>query len=166
MAAIIMLPFFYITLFHVQKLFVQIEMRQKLKHQQQVTLHIKADKIQWHKKGKEIKIEGSLFDVESITYKSGLATIKGLYDKKEKEIDKQIAKAYIEPQNNTLNITLVKLLGFYFIANLQVSFLRISAFQRNTPQLGWVKAYKLPANYSSVPTPPPLGKLQAIIPPY
>jgi hypothetical protein len=157
MAIIIMLPVFYVAVFHVQKFFVQVEMRQELKHKLLVTLQIPADKIQWYKKGKEIIVEGSLFDVKSITYKNGLATVKGLYDKKEKEINKQIEKANNESQNNTLNTTLVKLLGFYFIYNKQLVTVNITAFRINTPQLGCTVSNRLPVHYLSVPTPPPLG---------
>jgi hypothetical protein len=157
MATIIMLPVFYMAVFHVQKFFVQIEMRHKLKHEQLTTLQIPSDKIQWYKKGKEIIVEGSLFDVKSITYKNGLATVKGLYDKKEKEINKQIEKTNNESQKNTLNTTLVKLLGFYFISNEQLATVGITAFHINTPQLGCSVSDRLPVHYLSVPTPPPLG---------
>jgi hypothetical protein len=157
MAAIIMLPVFYVAVFHVQKFFLKVEMVQELKHKLLVTLQIPADKIQWYKKGKEIVVEGSLFDVKSITYKNGLATVKGLYDKKEKEINKQIEKANKESQNNTLNTTLVKLLGFYFISNEQLATADINVFRINTPQLGCTVSNRLPVHYLSVPTPPPLG---------
>jgi len=157
MATIIMLPFFFIAVFHLQKFFVQVEMRQELKHKQLVTLQLPVDEIQWYKEGKEIIVEGLLFDVKSITYNNGLATISGLYDKKEKEINKQIEKANNELQNNTLNTKLVKLLGFYFIFNEQLANFDINTFRINTPQLGCTDDYRLPVNYLSVPTPPPLG---------
>ncbi len=157
LAIFIMLPFFYVAAFHVQKFFVRVEMQLELKHKQLVTLQIPESKIQWYKEGKEIVVEGSLFDVKSITYKNGLATIKGLYDKKEKEIDKQIKKANSESQNKTLNTTLVKLLGFYFISHEQLVILETTAIRIDTPQLGCTGKRRLPVNYLSVLTPPPLA---------
>lgn len=156
MATIIMLPFFFIAVFHLQKFFVKVEMQQELKYKKLVTLQIPESEIQWFKEGKEIIVEGSLFDVKSITYKNGLVTVKGLYDREEKEIYKQIDKTN-ESQNKSINTTLVKLLDFYFISNEQVATSYITTCNNNIPQLGCTDDYRLPVNYLSVPTPPPLG---------
>ena len=157
MAGIIMLPVFYVAVFHLQKNVVQQAMKKKLKHQQLVTIEIPVHKICWYIPGKEILVNGSLFDVESIVYNNGIALIKGLYDTQEKELDKQLSQATGQNQNSSLNHILIRLLGFFLLANEQVNAIQFALLYSQPTTYGGYYTCQLPLHYNTVPTPPPLA---------
>jgi len=154
-----MLPVFYVAVLHVQKHFVKKEILQRFKHEQYVTLLIPVENIRWHQPGEEILIEGLLFDVESISYHNNIATVNGLYDCLETDLDREISEAQAGKQNSesSLNNILAKILAFFFIETEPApGNLNVAAEASMKPPLRHY-ADNLLYNYISVPTPPPLS---------
>jgi len=158
MAGILMLPVFYVVVFHLQKNAVQQQMQQQLKRGHLITLHLPAEKINWYKPDKEILVEGVLFDIESIVYHNGMATITGLYDQEEKELDEELSRATGHNSSSTFNTILAKLLGFFFMANEQINTFQMSMLPGSNAAYPPYYLCQLPFQYLTVPTPPPLGK--------
>lgn len=85
----------------IQNLHQQWLMLEKLETQQLTTITLKANEIQWVKKGKECMIHGELFDVKSISVTGDQIILKGLFDDAEKKIKKSIEdNAKNEQQSN------------------------------------------------------------------
>ncbi|MES2776398.1 MAG: hypothetical protein V4722_19635 [Bacteroidota bacterium] len=132
-------------------------MRQKLKHEKLVTIEMAIEKINWYQEDEELIIDGSLFDVESIVYVDGIATIRGLYDHEEKDLEKQLSEATGQGRNSNLNSILAKMLQFFFIENEQFHSHQFASLNNNAPQFRLQNSDKLTSPYITVPTPPPLG---------
>jgi hypothetical protein len=69
----------------------QQHIKSAMKHKLEVsilkTIHIKKDDLVWVKKGKEIKLNGKMFDIKSITKtQKGNYIVTGLYDEQEDEL--------------------------------------------------------------------------------
>lgn len=66
------------------------EMTEKMEHAQLIEVAIPTTSVHWIKKGKELLIEGKLFDIKTVTEKNGYSYFKGLYDEVETAIIAQI----------------------------------------------------------------------------
>lgn len=66
------------------------EMEEKLEHEQLQHLQLSEASIIWYKPGKEILINGKLFDVKKMDVENGTAFISGLYDDQETVIKDQL----------------------------------------------------------------------------
>ncbi len=77
-------------------------------------------KLVWVNKGKEIRIDGKLFDVKSYSISGNTVTLKGLYDIIEDEICKQV-KAVKNAQKNNPGLPQLLLVQLMFPAMADVS---------------------------------------------
>ena len=74
-------PVLYILVFHIHQFSVRLEMQKQLNDQALQTISLSANELQWTRNGKEIIVDGKLFDVKAIDYRSnGDALLTGLYD--------------------------------------------------------------------------------------
>lgn len=87
---IMCLPGILCVYYEVAQFQVREEMEEKLEHEKLQELQIAVAEIQWYKEGKEILINGSLFDIKTMEVKEGIAFISGLYDKQESVIKDQL----------------------------------------------------------------------------
>ena len=69
---------------------VREEMEEKLEHEKLLHLQIAVSEINWYKEGKEILINGALFDIKAIEVIDNIAYISGLYDVHELQIKNQV----------------------------------------------------------------------------
>lgn len=91
-------------------------MQRKLEQQQLHSITIADNKIQWAEKGKEIWVDGKLFDVEEMEKVNGSTIFYGLYDEEEtqlKEIFNTSWKKDLANQNHVLAKIFQCLNGFY-----------------------------------------------------
>lgn len=88
---LMVLPLVSACIFEARKMIIRHEMEESLEKEQLVTLSLSASDIKWYKKGKELLIGSSLFDVKSFTRTSSGYVVTGLFDEKEKQI-----KEYLE----------------------------------------------------------------------
>ena len=65
---------------------IRSHMLENMENQNLVSLEVPATEFQWYEEGKEIIINGRMFDVKSIALSGGVYFIKGLFDEKETEL--------------------------------------------------------------------------------
>jgi hypothetical protein len=109
--------------------------------------------ILWVKKGKEIFVNGKMFDIKTITSHNGFTTFTGLYDEEETALKKQLADDWNKkaPQRNQLLVQLIFSLKCTLSANYTDGAV-VSAIRKKRPHL--FKS-QLPDNYRKILTPPP-----------
>jgi hypothetical protein len=66
-------------------------MKEALEKKSLVTLNLPFDQIVWYKKGKELIINGHLFDVKETKTTSTGITVTGLYDVQEQQLHERFA---------------------------------------------------------------------------
>lgn len=86
------IPTLFLASFLVQQKWIAWEMTEKLEHQQLHTLQIPVQQLHWVKEGKEILIDGKLFDVKSILTHGKLVQVTGLFDEEETDLVQQIQR--------------------------------------------------------------------------
>ncbi len=125
------------------------KMEQQLLHT--ITLH--DGNIIWVKNGKEIFVQGKMFDVKSMEHKNGMTTFHGLYDEEETLLKKNLM-AGLEKNRSSQNQLLSQL--FQCLQNI---FLKHSVapafFSVNQPHLVPVNSSPLQKQFKTIPTPPP-----------
>ena len=106
MLILLSLPGFLIVHYQLMQLHTQHQMEEKLEKEHIQIVHIPVSEIQWHKKDKEIIINGKLFDVKSVILVNGVAECKGLFDEQETSIKKMITQLQRQQEeDNPLNIS-------------------------------------------------------------
>ena len=84
-------PLFVFLFFIAQRQYLRWQMEEKLEKEQLTTITINAHDFKWYKEGKEIVVNGHLFDVEEIKrLDNDQLLITGLYDYQEQELHKQM----------------------------------------------------------------------------
>jgi hypothetical protein len=71
----------------------QHAMEEKMEEAALQTLRIPEWAVQWTRAGKELRINGRLFDVKRHAYADGLLTLTGLFDEEEEQIKKTISES-------------------------------------------------------------------------
>lgn len=80
---------------------IRIIMFEKLEKENIQSLRLPADKINWYKKGREIIIDGKMFDVKSIVRQGEEYLITGLFDEMETTLNDQLAMAHKQGNQHT-----------------------------------------------------------------
>jgi hypothetical protein len=135
---------------------IRHEMVEKLEHAQleQITLH-KRD-VQWYKKGKEIILNSTLFDVHNFSIQQDSICFRGLYDYKETELKNQVIKLLNErnENNSSRNVNLVKFLMQVWLVNDKAILYPLHALLINDITQVMAPPNLLSADIS-IPFPPP-----------
>lgn len=90
---------------------IQHQMLEQLETENLNTIVIKKNSLHFTRAGKEIEVNGKLFDVEEISIKGDSYVVKGLFDEKEAALLQIIKKAQQAPDNNPLHLLVTKLLS-------------------------------------------------------
>lgn len=96
-----------------------MEMEEQLEQAALTSLLIPKASFQWYEEGKEILVEGQLFDVESIQEEGDHYLIKGLFDEAEKKIDSQLADLMNKKKEKSNSILFIPLFMQVFQWKLQ-----------------------------------------------
>lgn len=113
---LVALPLFLSVGIFLKQQLVQHQRIQRFKTELLEILTIKAEKVDWVKAGKEIQIDGKLFDVESFKKAGNNIVFTGFYDYKEEKLVKHIKE--IEQQKNKSGSPLSQLaVKFLFLPN-------------------------------------------------
>jgi hypothetical protein len=120
------------------------------------TLHVPESSAQWTKSGKEIRINGKLFDVKWHRASDGMLTVTGLFDEEEEQISKSLS-AYQNTSQPFTEPTILLLANFFTPALPPVN--RNSAtFAKCLPiEVPFSPGHEiaLPERDFPIPTPPP-----------
>lgn len=80
-------PVLLSVVFIAQQQYIWLNMEMALEEEELITLTLSSEEVVWNKKGKELIVNGSMFDVRSIKPDGdGGYTVTGLYDKQEQEL--------------------------------------------------------------------------------
>ena len=80
------IPLFYALGFRVQQLAIHQKMKKRLESQFLHSITIAEKDIYWIEKGKEILINGMMFDIRSSTFEKGYYSFTGLYDNEDQAL--------------------------------------------------------------------------------
>jgi hypothetical protein len=100
-ATLVMLPFIYAATSVIIYQVNRWEMMEKLEQQglQTITL-TSSDKYYWEEEGKEININGEMFDVESYSTQGAALIVTGLFDGQEDELNNHISAFFAKQDHN------------------------------------------------------------------
>jgi hypothetical protein len=87
---LVMLPVFIAAFFLVQLTMIRHEMKEQLELQSLQTIRIAEKNISWVEKGKELVINGKLFDVKSLKKTGDYLEVTGLFDELELKLQHQL----------------------------------------------------------------------------
>jgi hypothetical protein len=88
---------------HIQQQIHILNARERLEKSTLQSFQLNENEIVWERAGKEILINGQLFDVKQMTIKNGIATITGLFDKQEDQIKHTIVLIENKKSNRSEN---------------------------------------------------------------
>jgi len=150
-AAII--PFAFILFFQIKQQVVHHKMKESLEQELLQIISIPEKKVQWIKAGKEILVEGKMFDIKSFYKENGQYVFTGLYDHEETALV-NLLKENWKKNNESGNRILTNLFQL-----LQLVYPNENAYQLANNNLRSTNFYyshiHLTALYKKVPTPPP-----------
>ncbi len=109
-------PLLFVLFFSFKQQLIRHRMHRRLEEQQLHTLVLPDSSVRWAEEGKEIWVEGRLFDVESMEQKDGMTVFHGLYDEEETELEKMFNNAWkknLTSQHRLLAKIFQCLSGFY-----------------------------------------------------
>lgn len=94
-------PLMGFVLFHYQQKNIRAEMKQAFKSKELSTIRVRE--LKWYKKDKEIVVNGTLFDVSTVTKQpDGTYIVKGLYDHQEQKLHQLLDKTTEENRKSPL----------------------------------------------------------------
>lgn len=93
-------PLLYILTFKFQQHAIRQKMKSRLEAHVLHTISIPEHQVHWIKNGKEIKVNGKMFDIKSFQTRDGVCVFTGLYDHEETALRNQLQK---EQENNSSN---------------------------------------------------------------
>ncbi len=145
------MPLAYILFVRVQQQSIRKSMRVRLETEVLQTLTVPEKAIIWIKKGKEILVNGRMFDIKFTHLQNGVYVFKGLYDEKETVLLTQLEKN--QQKSTGENKQLVQLFQFLLSCyhNQQVEFdfnenMNFETLFTNTPPLhpGFITIFSPP----------------------
>ena len=80
--------------------YLQSTAGERIEQQPLVTITLPAEKAIWEKKGKELNIDGRLFDVKSYTPSAETLTVTGVYDEEELNLVRLLSDLTAPEQND------------------------------------------------------------------
>jgi hypothetical protein len=147
-------PMLYCLHFYADRMAHRAHMWYEAKHEKLETFEVDSATIQWTKKNRELILNGEYFDIVSIKYNSGKATIKGVFDHKETKMHKAFSAATGKKSNHDHATQQIAdwLQTGWFESRLDLSLAcPINKTKNNT---GW-KNKPLPIPTLTIPPPPP-----------
>lgn len=132
------------------------DMQEKMEQAALHTLHVPESSVQWTKTGKEILINGKLFDVRSHTSSEGMLTVTGLFDEEEEQITKSLS-AHQNPNQPFTASSILLLTNFFTPAlpSLNGNSASYSICLRDETRFSSGHECVLPHRDFPIPTPPP-----------
>ena len=89
--------------------FIQHVMLEKLEEGNTETIFVKKSNIRWIRPGKEVEIEGKLFDVKNVVIHDNYYELKGLFDEREALLMTAIKKLQHQPHNSPAQFAFAKI---------------------------------------------------------
>lgn len=108
------IPILIPAVWQLKQSYVQWEMQEALEKQELLQVKVKTSDIKWVKYKKECIINGEMFDIKQLEVVNDEMLLTGLFDKKEKEIKKNLEDYAKSQQHSNKLQQLVKLFSVMF----------------------------------------------------
>lgn len=147
-------PLLYVVFLQTKQIIIRHEMKERLEEQMLHKVTVQKQDIHWTEKGKELRIDGHMFDAEEVEYHTdGSITVTGLYDDEETDLLQQLNKT-CQQQNTTENQQMTHFLTFILSMpeqplNFGIPFLTNNRLKKS------VNDMSLPSKHLKIPAPPP-----------
>ncbi|MGQ0740471.1 MAG: hypothetical protein ACT4OJ_15585 [Bacteroidota bacterium] len=154
MLAIVLAPLGYAFVFHARQQSIRHRMKEQLEEKMIHTIVLAEKDVKWFKPGKEIVVEGKMFDVKSVIHRNdGTVTFTGLFDEEETLLVKQMQQRQQE-ENTKGGKQIVQLLQ-QAQALPEESTADECAWRIISASLFAFYSPSLPKAYTTILTPPP-----------
>ena len=87
-------PLLFIIFFHIQQQRIHHKMEEAIEEHVLYSINVAEKKVHWIEKGKEIIIDGRMFDIKTLKFKDGVYTFTGLFDDEETLLVKQLEEKH------------------------------------------------------------------------
>lgn len=146
-------PLLFVLLFSMKQQSIRRRMKERMEEQMLHTITINNTDIRWEKEGKEIWVQGKMFDIKSIEYKDETTIFHGLFDDEETVLKKAFNDGW-KKNSSAQNQLLVQLFQSLrgICLNPDTDFV---LFPEGLQHLGSTSACKLPSYFQIILTPPP-----------
>jgi hypothetical protein len=109
--------------------YIKMRVEIALEKNELLTIKLPADQVQWYEKGREILVDGKMFDIKSYTVVDNVFIAQGIFDEKETEVVRMMGH-FGEKEQQLLLIKLLLLIQ---------SFVSITALLFGTDLLVFIK---------------------------
>ena len=147
---VVVLPLVFITLLQGRQWYVQHQVKEKMERASLHTVFIKQDEIRWIKPGKELRIQGKLFDVKHLVVRHDGLQVTGLYDEEEEAIEALLSRQH----GSSKSLFQVLLLSQMFISTNDATAFHFQPFRQGITYAS-LKCADLKSLPQSTPAPPP-----------
>ena len=106
--SVFLIPVLLLLSIFIQQQFIQHAMLEKLEAGNTETIFVKKSSIRWIRPGKEVEINGKMFDVKNVVIHQDYYELKGLFDEKEAMLIVVLKKLQHQPNNNPGHIAFAK----------------------------------------------------------
>jgi hypothetical protein len=147
-------PWLFVFIFIIRQEAIRHEMKEELEKDipKQVVVIPDSD-IHWVKKGKEIFVNGRMFDIKTMISRDDLTTFTGLYDEQETALKKQLSESW--NRNISQRNQLLAQLFFSFPFTLIETRADIITNDSIKNEITVLKTPGLPKRHKTILTPPP-----------
>ena len=147
------LPVLLVLAFLIKQQVIRHQMLEKLEEQKLHSITLPAGEVHWVKKGKEIRVQGKMFDVKTVSEKNGQFTFTGLFDEEETELVRNLEQDihHKNDQGHQLLIQLLQWMQSAYPASGTGDLASVT-FQISQPSF---QSIRIPHSYKSILTPPP-----------
>ncbi|MBK9570657.1 MAG: hypothetical protein IPP43_03820 [Chitinophagaceae bacterium] len=146
-------PLLFVLFITLKQQSIRRHMKQRMEERMLQTIILADGKIAWIKKGKEISVQGKMFDIKSMIHKDGMTTFQGLFDDEETLLNKNFTSGWEKhqtAQNQLLAQLFNSLQHIYFVAPAKPSI----AADKQDHFLSFTSP-ALPEQFRTILTPPP-----------
>lgn len=152
---IILMPCIYCMYFQVKHSMIRWEMEERLESDRLQTVIIPAKDFQWYEEGREIVVNGTMFDVKSVEKSNGNYIVTGLFDEEETELHIAMGRLQNEQGSSAPDASLITELLSQTLIHTTTDHV-VHVFQSNALESRIVCADEmLYHTFLSIQTPPP-----------
>jgi len=150
-------PIFFLVAFFIKQQHIQHEMKEKLEYTSLQTIAIKMSEFKWVKKGKEIIINGQLFDVKAIVINKNEIIVTGLFDDDENKLEEVFLSVMHQKKNEPAPINKLILKFILTPAFIKNAIAFTACLAGNPASLFGYYDEALTSQSAAINTPPPIS---------
>lgn len=157
MLVLISIPLGLFVYYKVRQIIVRHEMKEKLGHAQLQTIELHESDVHWYEEGREILVNGKLFDVLSQQKVAGTHNVRffGLFDEAETELEYKTGRLIREKEKNDDSQKLIVQAVWLFNSPIQRPESLATLFADHSKKYTSLITARIPLVDIAIPVPPP-----------